>query len=394
MPRLMLKPGREKSLLRRHPWVFSGAVARIEGDPAPGETLEVVDHRGRWLAQGGYSPSSQIVARVWTFDPAVSIDEAFFSERIHGALAWRQERFGTGSDVAYRLIHAESDGLPGLVVDRYGDQLVCQFLFRGVEAHKETIVGQLAQAAGVRGVYERSDESVRKAEGLLPVAGPLWGETPERIQIVENGVLYLIDLHRGHKTGFYLDQRDSRSRLGVCAARKTVLNCFSYTGGFGLAALQGGATSVINVDSSAEALAQAEENRRLNGFDAEAFRCVRANVFEYLRQCRTEGRQFDLIVLDPPKFVEGHQHLAKATRAYKDINWLAFQLLRPGGRLFTFSCSGRLPRDLFQKIVSDAALDAGVEAQIVGELGASADHPVALPFPEGAYLKGLICRRV
>jgi 23S rRNA (cytosine1962-C5)-methyltransferase len=390
LDRLILKVGREKSLKRRHPWVFSGAVAKVQGKPATGDTVELHSAAGAFLAVAAYSPQSQIVARVWDWSER-AIDRAFFKERITTALAQRRSVLdGAGTDPC-RLVHAESDRLPGVVADRYGDTLVLQLTSAGAERWRDAIADALLEATGASRVWERSDAEVRALEGLAPAAGPLRGpREPPRVVVSEQGIRFEVDLERGHKTGFYLDQRGNRLRLRQLARGRDVLDGFCYTGGFALNAATGGARSVFALDSSAEALALGRANAQLNGLSGIDW--VGGDVFQMLRHLRDQRRQFDLIVLDPPKFAPTAAHAAKAARAYKDINLLAFKLLRPGGFLMTFSCSGGVSADLFQKIIAGAALDAGVDAQFIERLGAGPDHPVALNFPEGEYLKGLLCR--
>ena len=388
--RLILKPGREKSLKRRHPWVFSGAVAKIQGQPGAGETVEVRSADGAFLALAAYSPESQIVARVWDWSER-AIDHAFFRERVSRAVAQRKELPDGAAIDAYRLLHGESDGLPGVVADRYGDTLVLQLTSAGAERWREAIAGALLEATGASRVWERSDAEVRTLEGLAPATGPVRGaREPTRMIVSERGIRFEVDFERGHKTGFYLDQRENRLRLQQLARGRDVLDGFCYTGGFALNAAAGGAKSVFALDSSAEALALAKANEQLNGLAGVDW--VGGDVFQMLRHLRDGRRQFDLVVLDPPKFAPTAAHAPKAARAYKDINLLAFKLLRPGGLLMTFSCSGGVSADLFQKIIAGSALDAGVDAQIIEHLGPGPDHPVALNFPEGEYLKGLLCR--
>jgi len=387
--KLLLHPGREKSLLRRHPWIFSGAVARVDGTPRPGETVLVADSRGRFLAFAAYSPASKIRARVWSFDEEDTIDAAFFRRRIDAAL---KRRAGIPSN-AYRLVHAESDGLPGFIADKYDETLVLQFLSAGAEYWRETLTDALLDATGLRLAYERSDVEVRRLEGLPLRAGALRGAPPDRVLIEEYGARFLVDIARGHKTGFYLDQRANRFRVGALVEGREVLNSFSYTGGFTIHALRGGAKSVVSIDSSADALSMEVENLRRNGMNAAASERIEGDVFQVLRKFRDARRAFDVIILDPPKFAPTAAQAAKAARGYKDINLLAFKLLRSGGILATFSCSGGISDSLFQKIVADAALDAGVNAVILERLAQDKDHPVSLNFPEGAYLKGLICRK-
>lgn len=391
MPHILLKPGREKSLLRRHPWVFSGAIHRLEGNPASGSTVDLISAEGHFLARASYSPASQIRARVWTFEDE-PVDEEFFRKRIRAAIHARDTWRLTPDTDSYRLLYAESDGLPGLIVDRYNDILVLQSLTAGSEYWKETIAGLLLEESGLSTLYERSDADVRELEGLPPAAGLLRGSLPAaRFPILENNLKFLVNLQSGHKTGFYLDQRRNRLRVRELAKERDVLDCFCYTGGFTLNALAGGAKSVLSVDSSAEALELCKENIALNDLPASRHSALEGDVFQLLRKFRDENRSFDLIILDPPKFAPTSAHAEKAARAYKDINLLGFKLLRPGGLLVTFSCSGGVDSALFQKIVAGAALDAGAEAQIIETLTQGADHPISLHFPESAYLKGLVC---
>ncbi|SDB87670.1 class I SAM-dependent rRNA methyltransferase [Paraburkholderia lycopersici] len=391
-----LKPSKEKSLLRRHPWVYANAIDRVEGKPAPGATVIVRAADGRFLGRAAYSPHSQIRARVWSFDENEPIDHAFFKRRVQRAVADRRAMVsGTG---AVRLIFGEADGLPGLIVDHYAEdagngrgQLVCQFMAAGVEAWKEAIVAALTSATGCPNVYERSDVSIREKEGLEQVTGLLAGdEPPETIVTNENGVRYHVDVRNGHKTGFYVDQRDNRALVQTYASEREVLNCFCYTGGFSLAAMKGGAKRVVSVDSSGEALATAQKNVDANGFDAQRATWLDADAFKTLRRLYDEGERFDLVVLDPPKFAASREHVDRAARAYKDINLTGLKLLRPGGLLFTYSCSGAIDSALFQKIVAGAAADAKVDARILKRLGAGVDHPLLTAFPEGEYLKGLL----
>lgn len=390
MHKLILKPGREKSLKRRHPWVFSGAVAKVQGNPGPGETVAIGSATGEFLAVAAYSPKSQIVARVWDWKER-AIDGAFFSKIIAQAVEQRRALLDGNDTDAMRLVHGESDRLPGVVADRYGGTVVLQLTSAGAERWREVIADALLKVSGASRIWERSDAEVRMLEGLAPVTAALRGaREPTRIAISEQGLQFEIDLARGHKTGFYLDQRDNRRRVRTLARGRDVLDGFCYSGGFALNALAGGAKSVTAVDSSADALALARSNAELNKLASAEW--LEGDVFQLLRRFRDQGRSFDLVVLDPPKFAPTAAHAGKAARAYKDINLLAFKLLRPAGLLVTFSCSGGVSADLFQKIVAGSALDAGVQAQIIERLGPGADHPVALNFPEGDYLKGLVCR--
>jgi 23S rRNA (cytosine1962-C5)-methyltransferase len=386
-PRLILKPGREKSLRHRHPWIFSGAIERVEGEPQLGETVAVTAQDGSFLARAAYNPQSQIRARVWSFEPADRIDAAFLRARLERSIA-RRAIVRAGSD-GMRLVHGESDGIPGLVVDRYADTAVVQILGAGAERWRENWGALIAETAGVKSVYERSDAEVRTLEGLAPRVGSLFGDAPSDVRIVEDGIAYQIDVARGQKTGFYLDQRDNRALAATLANDADVLNGFCYTGGFSLAALKGGARHVLSIDTSAEALAAARHNVDINPLDAARAEWMEADVFAYLRKLRDQGRRFGLIVLDPPKFAPTEKHVPKAARAYKDINLWAMKLLAPGGHLLTFSCSGAVSPDLFAKIVAGAAADAKVDLQVRRHLGPGLDHPVSVHFPEGEYLKGL-----
>jgi len=390
--RLILAKGREKSLLRRHPWVFSGAVHRIEGKANSGETIDIVDSQGKWLARGAYSPSSQIRARVWTFKQDEDIDIEFFIRRLQQAQNWRNFIAKRDGLDGYRLIAGESDCLPGITIDRFQNFLVLQLLSAGAEYQRAPLIAALQHCYPECAIWDRSDVAVRKKEGLELTQGHVVGdEPPALLPIQEHGMSLLVDIKEGHKTGFYLDQRDSRLAARNYAAGRNVLNCFSYTGAFAVSALMGGCTKVTNVDTSQAALDVARQNVELNKLDLTKAEFVREDVFQLLRKYRTEGQQFDMIVMDPPKFVENKNQLASACRGYKDINMLALQLLRPGGILLSFSCSGLLPTDLFQKILADAALDAGREIQFVEQFRQAADHPVTGAYPEGLYLKGFAC---
>ncbi|AOV97318.1 23S rRNA (cytosine(1962)-C(5))-methyltransferase [Edwardsiella hoshinae] len=393
LARLILAKGREKSLLRRHPWIFSGAVARIEGNAASGETLDVCDHQGKWLAHAAYSPQSQIRARVWSFNRDEHIDQAFFERRLQQAQRWRDWLAERDDLTGYRLIAGESDGMPGITIDRFQDTLVLQLLSAGAEYQRATLLAALHTCYPQCAIYDRSDVAVRKKEGLPLTQGPISGELPpDLLPIREHGMQILVDIKAGHKTGFYLDQRDSRLAARRFARGAHVLNCFSYTGAFAVSALMGGCAQVTSVDTSQAALDIARQNVELNGLDLARAEFLRDDVFQLLRRYRDEGKTFDLIVMDPPKFVENKSQLAGACRGYKDINMLALQLLRPGGVLLTFSCSGLMPTDLFQKILADAAVDAGRDIQFIEQYRQAADHPVIASYPEGLYLKGFACR--
>ena len=386
---IRLKEGKERSLLRRHPWIFDGAIAR--GGADAGETVRVEGHAGEFLGWAAFSPSSKIRARVWSFDQVQRIDASFFIARIEHAVRARS-RFDIKSD-GLRLIHGESDGLPGLVVDRYADTLVAQFSSCGAERWKSEIVSALLAQTGLTKLYERSDASVRVLEGLPETTGWLAGSGDTEITITEHDWKLSLDVAEGHKTGFYLDQRDSRKKFAAYTRRlqfQRVLNCYCYTGGFTVAALSGGAAHVTSIDSSGPAIERAKANVALNGFDASRTTLLDADVNASLRNYIKEGRTFDAIVLDPPKFAPTVAHAERAARAYKDINRLALMLLEPGGVLFTYSCSGGISADLFHKIVASAGSDAGVDAFISERMGGAPDHPMTVAFPEGEYLKGLV----
>ncbi|MGF1762210.1 class I SAM-dependent methyltransferase [Aliivibrio kagoshimensis] len=387
-----LVKGRDKALIRRHPWIFSRGIEKIEGKPELGETVEVFDNKGKWLARGAFSPQSQIRVRVWTFDKNEQINSDFFVKRLQQAQALRDTLAVRDGLTGYRLIAAESDGLPGITIDRYQNFLVCQLLSAGAEAQRDNLVEALKVCYPECNIYERSDVSVRKKEGLKQRTGVLHGEEPpESVVIEENGVKISVDIVKGHKTGFYLDQRDSRERSVKYVKDKKVLNCFSYTGGFGLYALKGGAKKVINADVSQLALDTAKANVEINGFDAERAEFLNADVFKLLREYRENGTTFDVIIMDPPKFAESKSQLNGACRGYKDINMLAMQILNPGGTLLTYSCSGLMDQPLFQKIIADAALDANRTVQFVERFEQAADHPIDTAYPEGFYLKGFAC---
>jgi 23S rRNA (cytosine1962-C5)-methyltransferase len=400
-PAVWLRPGKEKSLRRRHPWVYATAVDTVTGEPPAGATVAVRAADGAWLASAAYSPASSIRARVWSFTESDRIDAAWMRARVAAAV---QARGGlAASSNALRLVFGESDRLPGLIVDRYGDQLVTQFQGAGVDAWRAALIDALVAETGCRNVFDRSDGATRTREGLPAISGVLAGdEPPEAIEVTEHGLRFLVDVRRGHKTGYYVDQRDNRRLARTLAAKVAerngraarALNCFSYTGGFSVAMLAGGAASVHSIDSSADALRMAREHVRLNGLREEAATWEPADAFDALRALKASGAQFDLVVLDPPKFASSHHHVERAARAYKDINLNALRLLAPGGHLLTFSCSGAIDVDLFQKIVAGAVIDAGVDAWMVRRLGAGSDHPLMMTVPESEYLKGVWLQRV
>jgi 23S rRNA (cytosine1962-C5)-methyltransferase len=397
-PRVVLKQGKEKPLLARHPWIFSGAIARVE-EAADGETVDIVDASARWLARGYYNSHSQIAVRVWTWDDE-PVDRAFLRARLKRALAARTSSIDPHSTNAFRVVNAESDFLPGLVADRYDEFVVLQFLTLGMEKKKAEIVELIGELLQPRGIYERSDVEVREKEGLLPAAGVLQGEPPPASIVVrENGLEFLVDVKAGHKTGFYLDQSENRKRVAQILASiqkpgqpSEILNVFSYTGAFSVYVCQTNNNArVINLDASRDALEMAKQNMRLNQCE-ERGEFVEADAFMMLRRYRDMGKTFDAIILDPPKFVHAQSQLQSGLRGYKDINLLAFKLLKAGGTLCTFSCSGQVGAELYQKVIFEAALDARRDAQVVAKLLQAPDHPILLSFPESEYLKGLVCR--
>ncbi len=388
---LYLKYGRERSLQRQHPWIFSGAVDHVTGDPVCGDTIRVLDSNGTYLATGSYSPVSQIRSRIWTWDANDLIDSNFFQTKLDKAIQMRSMIIDSSISDAVRLVHGESDHLPGLIIDQYAGNLVIQVLSCGADRWRDSIVSILAERINPVIIYERSDVDVRKLEGLAAREGLLWGTEPaEPIQISENGLKFLVDYKDGHKTGFYIDQRDNRQIVRAYAEGKDVLDCFCYSGGFTISALAGGANSVTAIDSSGSAIDLVKQNLHLNSLDQNKLSTINGDVFKVLRTMRDSRRTFDLIILDPPKFAPTSAQVARATRAYKDINLLALKLLRPGGFLVTFSCSGGVSVELFQKIIAGAALDAGVYVKAIQRLSQASDHPIALNFPEGGYLKGIV----
>ncbi len=394
-PQLTLKPGRERSLLRRHPWIFSGAIAQVHGAPQSGDTVDVRTADDRFLAWAAYSPASQIRARVWSFEETEIPGPDLFTKRIEAAFGLRRAVIPPETTNALRLVHGESDGLPGLVADRYADTLVVQLLSAGCERWREQLTAILDERSGCARIHERSDTEGRELEGFPASTGLIAGTAADgALEIVEHGIRYEVDIAAGQKTGFYLDQRDNRARVGLLAAGREVLNAFSYTGAFTLSALAGGARSVLSIDSSAPALELAKRNLALNGIEANRAEWLEGDVFAALRRLRTEDRQFDFIVLDPPKFAPTPKDAERAARGYKDINLNALKLLRRGGLLATFSCSGGVSPELFQKIVAGAATDAGVSLLLRERYRAAADHPVRIEFPEGEYLKGLLLERL
>jgi 23S rRNA (cytosine1962-C5)-methyltransferase len=392
MPSILLKKSADSFIKRKHPWIFSGAIELVDGKPSIGETVQIFTLDKKLVGFGSFSPLSQIRVRVWSFNTEKEINSDFFKRRILAATELRKKLIDNSQTNAFRIINSESDGLPGLIVDQYADFLVYQFLSSGAEFNKRIIIEILNDFLKPVGIYERSDLEVRTKEGLQPTQGLLKGNAPDDlIEVRENGFKFLVDIKNGHKTGFYLDQKDNRKLVSEFSKGKSVLNCFSYTGGFSVYALASGAKKVTQVEASASAIDLSMKNFKLNNLDSSLVENINGDVFEVLRKFRDERKTFDLIILDPPKFTESTSQIQKASRGYKDINLLAIKLLNPGGILFTFSCSGHISPELFRKIVADAALDSGREVKIIRQLTQSLDHPVATNFPEGLYLKGLIC---
>ena len=394
MPDIVIKPGREKSLVRRHPWIFSGAVSAVHGSPKTGETVDVLSASGEFLARAAFSPNSNIIGRVWTWDPAEEVNPDFLQRRLKQALKLREDMAGLIPSNAMRLVHGESDGLPGLLLDRYDDVVVIQFLTAGIEFWRGSLLDIIQRNMDASSLYERSDVDVRLLEGLPPKAGLLFGKAINiPLLIIEHGLHIQVDIINGHKTGYYLDQRDNRLLARKISTDRKVLDCFSYTGGFTINALAGHAKSITLVDSSESSLKYARENIANNNFERDNVTFIEQDVFTYLRTLRDRGEYFDLVILDPPKFAPTASQVERATRAYKDINLLALKLLNKDGYLMTFSCSGGVSEDLFQKIVAGAGLDAKIDAVILDRLHQAYDHPVALNFPEGAYLKGFLIEK-
>ena len=392
--KIILHESRDKSLKRKHPWIFSKAIKEVVNEPSNGADINIYDCNNNFLAVAAYSPNSQIRARVWSFNKDEKIDKEFFKAKILKAYEARKLMLEVTAMSACRIIAAESDSIPGLIVDMYNNYLVLEVLSAGTEFHLKEIVAALREVFPEHNIYERSDVEVRKKEGLELRKGVIFGENPPtEIEITENeNMKLLVDIENGHKTGYYLDQRDNRAALAKYCKGKSVLNCFSYTGGFSLYALKGRALKVANVDVSQRALDTAKRNIVLNHLDPGRVKFIKEDVFKFLRNEKAKNNKYDVIVLDPPKFAESRGQLDKACRGYKDINMLAASIINPGGYLMTYSCSGHMTPDLFQKVVADAILDANREGQIVEYLQQASDHPISTAYPEGLYLKGLVIR--
>lgn len=395
MGSVTLKKNKERIVQSKHPWIFSGAIDKINDVKKNGETVLIKSSEGKPLALGAISLHSQISVRIWTFNPDEKIDKQFFESRIKSAIELREKIIDKDSTNVYRLQNSENDLLPGLIADIYGQYLVCQFISAGAAFWKKEITETLYELLQPKGIFERSDSESLEKEKLEKSTGVLFGEEPpDLIEVVENNIKFFVDIRTGHKTGFYIDQRDNRKYLQKFVKDKSVLNCFCYTGGFSLYAQSAGAKHITNVDSSSEALKILMKNFELNNFPKENVENIEGDVFKVLRKFRDENKKFDVIILDPPKFAESVSQVNKAARGYKDINLLAMKLLNPGGILFTFSCSGHITQELFRKIVDDAAIDSGRTVKIISQLTQSSDHPVLSGFPEGLYLKGLVCEAI
>lgn len=392
--KIILHESRDKSLKRKHPWIFSKAIKEVVNEPSNGADINIYDCNNNFLAVAAYSPNSQIRARVWSFNKDEKIDKDFFKAKILKSYEARKLMLEVTAMSACRIIAAESDSIPGFIVDMYNNYLVLEVLSAGTEFHLKEIVAALREVFPEHNIYERSDVEVRKKEGLELRKGVIFGENPPtEIEITENeNMKLLVDIENGHKTGYYLDQRDNRASLAKYCKGKSVLNCFSYTGGFSLYALKGRALKVANVDVSQRALDTAKRNIVLNHLDPGRVKFIKEDVFKFLRNEKAKNNKYDVIVLDPPKFAESRGQLDKACRGYKDINMLAASIINPGGYLMTYSCSGHMTPDLFQKVVADAILDANREGQIVEYLQQASDHPISTAYPEGLYLKGLVVR--
>jgi len=396
LAKVCLKKGREKPVNNHHPWIFSGAISKIvTGNPEPGELVDILGADGTWLAKAYFNPLSQIQARILSWDPGQEIDEEFWREKLEQAIGLRELLHLEPATTAYRLVNAEADGIPGLIVDKYNNFLVFQALTAGIDKRKEMLLSILAELLSPDGIIERSDVNVRKKEGLTKVTAQRFGSSPpEKLTVLENGYSFIADLYQGHKTGLYLDQRANRAT--VCrsenVAGREVLNVFAYTGGFAINAAAGGASRITNIDTSAIMLEGARQNMKLNGWERPDDEYIKGDAFQKLRKLRDDGRQFDVAIVDPPKFAQAKGDVPAACRGYKDINLLAMQLLRKNGLLATFSCSGLIDGGLFQKVLFGASIDAGRDVQIIQLLAQAADHPILLTFPQSFYLKGFICR--
>lgn len=392
MVEVILKKGKEKAVLQRHPWVFSGAIEKVKGKPDNGDIIRLADAQGRFLAYGFYNHESRVAVRLLEWDEAVSVNEDWFRAKVAAAVTSRSSILNEQTNTC-RLIFSEADYLPGLIADKYGDYLSLQILTTGIERNKQVIINELQRLLNPKGIFDKSDAGSRAHEGLNTVNEVLAGSPPpELVEVKENGLTYGINIAEGQKSGFYCDQRGNRRILAAHAQGKTVLDCFCYTGGFTLNALQAGAARATSVDSSALAMETLKKNIALNGLDAARHESIQSDVNKQLRRFKEEGRTFDIVVLDPPKYAPSRSALDRASRAYKDLNRIAMQLLNSGGLLATFSCSGAMDMETFKQVLAWAALDAGKQVQFIHQFCQPEDHPVRSSFPEGEYLKGLLCR--
>jgi len=393
MKKVYLKKGRKKSVLLRHPWIFSGAIEKIDRSITAGEIVEIYDHRGNFLAKGYINPKSQITIRILSWNKEEDVtDIRFISERLKSAIDMRLNYFDQSVTNAFRLVNSEADFLPGLIIDKYNDTIVLQILTLGMEQFRDKITEFLLEYLSPKCIYERSDTIVRKKEGLSLKKGIIYGKLQKPVRIIENGLEFLVDVQDGQKTGFYLDQRDNRKELLLFCKDKKVLNCFSYTGAFSVYAIKGGAKLTVNIEFSHSAIELAKKNMEINHIKKETQEFIEGNAFELLRNMKKRGKKFDLIIMDPPKFAHTQGKLENALRGYKDINLQAMQLLNPGGILFTFSCSGAISLELFSKTITWAAMDANKNVQVIKRLAQPMDHPHLTSFLESEYLKGLICK--
>jgi 23S rRNA (cytosine1962-C5)-methyltransferase len=389
---VILKKGKEKAAILRHPWIFSGAIEKIKGKPENGELVSVISANKEFLAYAYYNDQSRVALRLLEWDENTTIDQDWYAQKLKNAIAARAHILNEDTNTC-RLVFSEADFLPGLIVDQYADFLSLQILSAGMENIKEEIINILRTELNPKGIFDKSDAGARKHENLEPTQGLLWGETPpEFIEVKENGILYHINIADGQKSGFYCDQRDNRLILAEYTKDKTVLDCFCYSGGFTLNSLKQGALQVTSVDSSGLALETLQHNLNLNGFSADQHHSIQSDVNKQLRAFKEEGKLFDVIVLDPPKYAPSRSALDRAARAYKDLNRLGMLLLEKGGILATYSCSGAVDMETFKQIIAWAALDAGREVQIIKQFHQPEDHPVRISFPEGEYLKGLLLR--
>ncbi len=393
MNSVQLRKGKEKAVKQHHPWVFSGAIEQPKAEIEDGEIIRLVDYRGDFLAYGFYNSSSRVAVRLLEWNEKIGIDEAWWRNKVGSALAAREKLLNSHHTNTFRLIFAEADYLPGLIVDKYADYLSVQIHSAGIEKVKHLLLDELQKAINSNGIFERSDAVAREHEGLFPSAGKLRGEEPpEFVEVLENGIKYRVSIAEGQKSGFFCDQRDNRKIVAEYAGNKRVLDCFSYSGGFTLNALNAGAKEVISVDSSGLAIETLQKNITINNFDSTKASTFQSDVNKQLRALREAKEEFDIIILDPPKYAPSRSKLDKASRAYKDLNRIGMMLLKKGGLLATFSCSGAVDMLTFKQILAWAALDAGKEIQFIYQFCQPDDHPVRASFPEGEYLKGLLCR--